>query len=113
MVIDVRRQHLYLVLRQRFCRRNADIGVLVGGNLRLQLPHHRLVFLFAQLLHQCRAVARVKNGEIAAQPGGKVFFLQNLKAEAVKGGNVQAARRLAKQRPHPFAHFARRLVGEG
>ena len=35
MVIDVRRQHLCLVLRQRFCRRRADIGVFVGGNLRL------------------------------------------------------------------------------
>ena len=35
VVVDVRRQHLRFVLRQRFCRRRADVGVFVGGNLRL------------------------------------------------------------------------------
>ena len=68
--------------------------------------------MFAQFFDQRRAVARVKDGEVAAQSGGEVFFLQDVQPEAVKGGDVQAARFFAKQRPHPLAHFARRLVGE-
>ena len=35
MMINMRRQHLRFVLRQRFRRRRADVGVFVGGNLRL------------------------------------------------------------------------------
>ena len=85
VVVDVRGQHLFVVLGEAARGGGRDVGVFVGRYLRLYLPDLRVVFLFAQFFDEGRAVAGIEDGEVAPQSCRQVFFLQNVEAQAVKG----------------------------
>ena len=79
--------------------RRETLGVEIGPG------HH--------LLEQAELVVGVEDGEVAGKADTFGVAAQHSRGEGVEGAQPEALRRLAEQGGNPFAHLARRLVGEG